>query len=419
MLTLNLGADLIDHGSRARRLALGLALGLALASKVSAAPLILVVLFACHAGDAPAGPPSSRAPARWWSAARLAIPVLALAGTVFFLTQPYALLDWRTFLQHTIRESSIAWGSLDVPYTRQYADTLPYLYPVWQTALWGLALPLGLVAWTALAGTFIRWLRRGRSADSLLLAWAGPYLAITGFLHTHYLRYMLPLVPLLCLLAARLPGILAQHRAGARGRRLQGVGYAVVGIGSLVYALAFVGIYATPHSWIAASEWIYHQVPAGSTLAVEDWDVSLPLPLDLDGQPRRIEEYDIRTLMLYDEPDDATKWQALAADLADADYAIIASRRLYGSIPRLPGRYPVTTRYYDRLFAGELGFELVGEFVRGPAWLNPRLAPLPGAAPALLQPDESFVVYDHPRALIWRNTGLLSSDEILRRLEAR
>jgi hypothetical protein len=66
--------------------------------------------------------------------------------------------------------------------------------------------------------------------------------------------------------------------------------------------------------------------------------------------------------------------------------------------------------------ASELGFELVGEFSRGPCWLNPRLPPLTFSAPAFLRPDESFVVYDHPRALVFRNQGSLSAEELVERL---
>ena len=73
--------------------------------------------------------------------------------------------------------------------------------------------------------------------------------------------------------------------------------------------------------------------------------------------------------------------------------------------------------YYEQLFAGGLGFVLEAEFVRGPAWLNPRLPPLPGAAPAWLRPDETFVVYDHPRALIFRNIDHLPPEELLQRLK--
>ena len=50
----------------------------------------------------------------------------------------------------------------------------------------------------------IRWLRRGSRFDALLLAWAGPYFILTGLLYAKHLRYMLPLVPILCLLAAEM-----------------------------------------------------------------------------------------------------------------------------------------------------------------------------------------------------------------------
>ncbi len=157
-------------------------------------------------------------------------------------------------------------------------------------------------------------------------------------------------------------------------------------------------------------------MPAGSSLAVEEWDTPLPLPIELDGRARRSEEFNLRALALYDEPDGAEKWLRLTRELAASDYLVVASRRLYGSIPRLPGRYPVASRYYSLLFEGGLGFELAVEFTRGAAWLNPRVDPLPGAAPPFLVPDESLVVNDRPRVLVFRNTGRLSPEELLARL---
>jgi len=419
MLTLNLAAGVTHGAGRGRQAALAVALGLALATKVSAAPLALVIVAAYTAANEqrPAGDtaPGSSLSRRLAPARPIAL-TFAVAGLVFFAVQPYALIDWRAFVDDTLRESQIAWGALDVPYTRQYAGTLPYLYTMRQTALWALALPLGLAAWAGLAAALYRWLRRALWADTMLLVWAGPYLAITGLLHTRYLRYMLPLIPVLCLLAIRLGADLWQRLGPGLRSRLLAIGAGFLGLAALAYALAFQTIYATPHTWIAASEWLYEQVPAGSTLAVEEWDVALPLPLDIDGQARRIEEYDVRTLALYAEPDGSAKWQGLATDLAESEYVILASRRLYGSIPRSPERYPLTTRYYELLLSGKLGFELAAEFSRGPTWLNPRIAPLPGAVPGIFYPDESFVVYDHPRTLVFRNAAHLSAEDLLRRL---
>lgn len=415
MLALNLAADVARGAGPARQAALGLVLGLALATKVSAAPLLLILPVAFHARASAANAQDTKPFLRQGI-------LLALAAAAFFLVQPYALIDWRTFIEHTLRESQIAWGRLEVPYTLQYAGTLPYLYPAWQTALWAVALPVGLIGWAGLALLLVRWLRRGAWADALLLAWAGPYFGLSGLLYAKPLRYMLPLVPVLCLAGVHL---LAngkewlRRRPGGRHRARWLVGICVGGslAWSLAYALLFASLYARPHPWVAASAWIYDHVPPGSTLATEHWDTLLPLPLEMDGQPRRIEEYDLHLLALYDEPDDTAKWAAMAHQLARSDYLVVASRRVYGPLAGLPRRYAATARYYRQLFGAQLGFEKVTEFVRDPAWLNPRVPDLPRAVPAWLRPDESFVVYDHPRALIFCNVDRLPPEELLRRLE--
>ena len=419
MLALALAAKVALGAGPVRQAGLGVVLGLALATKVSAAPLLLVVPVAFYARR------SASSTRREETLRRIAL-TLALAAATFLLVQPYALLDWRTFVAHTLRESQIAWGRLEVPYTLQYAGTIPYLYPAWQTTLWALALPVGLAGWAGLAWLLVRWLRRGAWADSLLLTWAGSYFVLTGLLYAKPLRYMLPIVPVLCLTSTqllaqvtpwagqRVGGSGAAHRAGARWPVALAAGGLLAC--ALIYALAFVRIYAERHPWVTASEWIYKHVPPASALAVEQWDTALPLPLDVEGRARRIEEYDLRLLTLYDEPDGAAKWSALARQLSQSDYLVVASRRTYGAVAGLSQRYATTARYYEQLFAGELGFALEAEFVRHPAWLNPRVPPLPGAGPAWLRPDESFVVYDHPRALIFRNVERLRAEELWRRL---
>ncbi len=415
MLVLTLALGVREDSGLRRAIALGAALGLALATKISAAPLFLVVAVA-YLQTTPRAP-SSSAMRHAWLAARRMIPVLLVTVVLFFIVQPYALLDPLTFLEDTGEEAAIARGTYDVPYTIQYAGTLPFIYTIWQNAFWGLSLPLGLAAWVGLVVLVIQWLRRGSRSDTLLLSWVGPYVILNGLLYAKHLRYMLPVTPVLCLAAARLLVQMARGRHPAVIKRLlSSLPALVVLLCALTYALLFSSLYASPHSWISASEWIYRNVPVGSTLALEHWDDALPLSFEVDGMYRGSDQYLQLLLPLYDEPDDKVKWEPIAADLAASDYIVIATRRLYGSIPRVPDRYPVATRYYDLLFAGELGFELEGEFTRPPSWLNPRIPPLAGAAPSLLRPDESFLVYDHPRALIFRNVEHLPDKELLRRL---
>jgi hypothetical protein len=332
-----------------------------------------------------------------------------VAAVVFVIAQPYAVIDGQTFIADTIREAQIARGSLPVPYTLQYAGTLPYLYSIWQLTLWGLGFPLGIAAWTSLIVAFVRWLRQGSWQYTLLLGWAGPYLAVSGLLYTKHVRYMLPLVPVLCILAARM-------MARIRVRSLRLLSCSLLVVSTLAYSLVFVSLYSHSHPWIVASEWVYAEVPPGSTILVEEWDRALPLPLELDGQSRRQGEYDLRALPVYDEPEYGPKWLSLTDELAASDYLILATRRAYGPISRLPEQFPIASQYYHKLLTSELGFELVGEFAREPAWLNPRTHPLVPSVPRLIQPDESFVVYDHPRALVFYNSQSLTAEELLRRI---
>jgi hypothetical protein len=103
----------------------------------------------------------------------------------------------------------------------------------------------------------------------------------------------------------------------------------------------------------------------------------------------------------------------------------LTSNRLYGSIPRMPHQYPMTSEFYRMLFAGELGFKLDAVFESYPRlgpftfpdqettqalglWSDPTRCPQAGVStcqPLLNVPmppaEEAFSVYDHPRVLIF------------------
>src|SRR5205085_1034728 len=153
--------------------------------------------------------------------------------------------------------------------------------------------------------------------------------------------------------------------------------------------------YRRPMSRVEASRWIYRNIPVGATIATEHWDDGLPLAVD--GAPRGA--YPGIELHLYDD-DTAAKRRTLVDQLAQTDYIILSSNRLYRSIPRTPWRYPMTRRYYELLFSGALGFRLERSFTSYPR-LGPLEIPDDGA-------EEAFTVYDHPHVLIFKKTPAFS-----------
>jgi YYY domain-containing protein len=182
-------------------------------------------------------------------------------------------------------------------------------------------------------------------------------------------------------------------------------GFAVLVVAwTAFYALAFTSIYARPITRIAASHWIYENVPPGTPIGTEHWDDRLPL-----GMPgREPNRYPGVELALYNE-ETPEKRSQLISRLDEAQYIVLSSNRLYGSIPRIPRRYPMATRYYQALFGGELGFEQVAEFTSRPSLLGIQLNDDDA--------EESFTVYEHPKVTIFRKSASYSSENTRRILE--
>ncbi len=170
------------------------------------------------------------------------------------------------------------------------------------------------------------------------------------------------------------------------------------------WAVAFVnGVYGHEHTWVTASKWIYDNVPDGSVLAGEHWDDTLPKDLQTPpGAFRGAHNYRVTDIPNYEE-DTPAKFETLKQMLGEADYVALATNRLYKSIPRLPERYPMTTKYYELLFSDQLGFEKVAEFAS-----RPRLGPWEFVDD---DADESFTVYDHPKPIIFKKVRDLSDAE--------
>jgi 4-amino-4-deoxy-L-arabinose transferase-like glycosyltransferase len=398
----------------------GVALGCALATKTSA--LLLAVPVAAALLVLPLlGGPQEPGRVRWIRLGAASV----LAALAFVLAQPYALIEVAgalsdpgsslsdtDFLRHQLEQGAMIRDASRLPYTLQYLGTLPYLYPLEHLVRFGMGWALGLAALLgtaitavqaahALASRRLRPMRSGLRLDGLLLLliYFVSYFLVVGGAAVKFMRYLLPLYPVLCVLAATgLHAVFPQRSSGSA--RVFHAACLVVALSSLGWSVAFLGIYSEPNTRLRASVWMHEQLPAGSSLAIEHWDDALPVPPWNEG-------FDQVSLPLYD-PDTPAKWRSIAEDLERVDAIVLASHRLYSPLMRLEERFPLASRYYRLLFSGDLGFVRSAEFVT-----RPGLGPLRVDDQ---QADESFTVYDHPKVMVFIKQRPLSRLEYFDRI---
>ena len=116
--------------------------------------------------------------------------------------------------------------------------------------------------------------------------------------------------------------------------------------------------------------------------------------------------------------DNQSKYENILHTLEVGDYLTIASNRFYDTESRNRMRWPMTTLYYEKLFAGELGYERVALFDEpyqfGPWRVSDQYLPI-FDSPAWLneiEGDEAFHVYDHPAVFVFRKSEDYSSAKV-------
>ena len=411
---------------------LGVCVGLGLASKVTAWPLGLAPLLATAVRAGLRDLPSlglrwrGHRPAlrgHWTTDVSILCFSLAVAMVVFRIAQPYAFTGpdfwdmslnptWRADIE---REINFQNGNVDYPPFVQFAGRSPFLTPLKNMVVWGLGPALGLTGLAGAVAGAVLLFRRRELTFLMPLAFAGAVFAFQGPRFVAFMRYFEPIYPVLCLFAGwalvwlwtnrtRLsaPSWLPRTVRPSQRAFSFGAAAAVVAVvgATALWALAFQSIYTQEHPRIAASEWIYANVPPGAKITAEIWDDSVPyaLPGRPNGVYKVVETEPYATdspqkvqQLVYGRPSDNG-----AGGLVNADYVAISSNRVKDSVARLEREYPATIRYYELLESGELGFSLVAHFEVRPT--------LFGLSIDDSSAEESFHVYDHPEVRIYKNT---------------
>ena len=369
----------------------GATLGLAMATKGSVFTLVapLAVAVAVDANRRYAvgtGPDTVRA-----AIARSAAIGFG-AAIAFFAFEPYAMLRPDVYL-HSLRvQADIVSGSFDVPFSRVYGGTMPLVYQLEQFVRWGYGPIAGVLALSGLVMLGVRAVGQRPAPALILMSWVAAYGGVILLSEVKFLRYLEPLAPVLAVAAG-----LALHRLAAAslpsrlGMPRQAVP-ALALMAALAWTGAFVSVYAHENTRLAASRWIYAEIPPGSTLTAEYWDDALPRALSFALSPRMF-GFRTVTMDLYRDRPPAEASAAIFAEISQADYIVQSSQRVQAATRAMPWRYPVQGRYFGQLETGSLGFERVATFERPPSIGN---VPIDDRGA-----DESFINYDHPRVSIF------------------
>ena len=156
----------------------------------------------------------------YWSRIALYLVVGAVAAIFTFrLAQPYAFQGlgvnpaWLDNIRSLQAQSN---GDADVPFALQWARR-SHLFSFKNLTLWGLGLPLGILAWAGF-GVMAWRILKGELQHAVLWVWTGLYFGWQSLVFNPTMRYQLPVYPLLCMMAAWL--ILSSLGPGQTSARL-------------------------------------------------------------------------------------------------------------------------------------------------------------------------------------------------------
>lgn len=278
----------------------GLALGMAVASKLTAAPLAILLPGALavryfekvrtgQATDVAPAPAAHRSFEGFIAKTFVFMVVGALFAILAFrVFQPYAFSGlglnpkWLANIREQRADASPDSGLI---WNLQWARRT-HLYSFTNLTVWGLGLPLGILAWAAFLWMGWRMLKGEWAKHILLWGWTAFYFLWQSLQFNPNMRYQLPVYPLLAMMAAwavfdwaraRLSG---SKRFNWRAILAGSVGVIVVAL-TLGWAYAFSRIYLRPEARVAASRWIYQNVPGPINLQIKTTNGTIyqqPLP---------------------------------------------------------------------------------------------------------------------------------------------
>ena len=198
----------------------------------------------------------------------------AFSGPGFFNFKPNPI--WVQKVHEQLLQAS---PNADQNWALQWARR-NHLYSFQNLTQWGLGLPLGILAWAGFLWMGWRMVKGEWKKHIVLWSWTAIYFLWQSLQYNPTMRYQLPIYPLLALMAAWVVFDRVQPRLVNMGRyNWRGIMAGIVGVvvfaATAAYAFGFSQIYLRAEPRMAASNWIYQNIPGPINLNVQTPDGSI------------------------------------------------------------------------------------------------------------------------------------------------
>ena len=246
---------LSESGETRDLIAAGVAAGLATSTKYNAALVALPAMLVIFTGRVDA-------PNAWQERLRRAALFGAMMIAAFLLTSPYTLLDYPRF----IRDFTFETRHMAVGHGRDLGRG--WSHHIVSTLRYGVGLPV-LVA--GVAG-FVLLLWRDRRRGLMVALFPVTYYLLLGSGRTVFARYMLPVVPFLCLAAGYAITEAALWLAARVGRPRLAPIMVAAGVAAVVWpsaqsVIAFDQLISRDDNRLLARRWVERHFPKDTTVA--------------------------------------------------------------------------------------------------------------------------------------------------------
>ncbi len=251
-------AGVVQRGGKLGYALAGIGIGLAAATKYTDG-IVLLCLPGAVVCDA--------ARSSWRAAGgRLAL-ALALALGAFLAANPYAVLDHHAFFSGLSQQSALAAGQAE-PFKLGMRPGSGIVYYLW-TFTWGLGWAPSLAG---LAGAGLLLARRSWIRALVLLPAPLVFLVLTGTQQRFFGRWLMPIFPIVALLAGYVVVEAVEWAGRHRRLRLVALGAAAVGLllaQSVVADVHDDSVLSRPDTRNLARAWMVGHIPAGSKVVIE------------------------------------------------------------------------------------------------------------------------------------------------------